>query len=543
MKAINETLRNAFKEPTTQRKGKILVNENFYEVYNVEYFADCYNDGNVIGNCIASQLDFDLPYMPKFDTFKYYDGIWTGSEYEYIDLGTFTVFDERDEDEFNKHITAFDNLIKFNKEFVSDEIYPKTLYQELQNVCNQAGVALNNLNITNGDFIIEDNQFVNGETLKTVLKAICQMSGTYGIIKNDELVLQLKNQTNETLTKNHHEPITWKRRTYGINQLILGLSDVEGEYVIRQDDEDIAINGVHKLVINDNPFSYTQEKRDELIDELFAQVKGFGYVPYEMNGEWLSYLEIGDTINIDDIETMVLRIVGMSPKSLESTISAPSIIDSSIVYLNNTASVKNTLKKTEISVNKQNQTITSISKSVDEQNEKITETIQTVDGMQTTVENTETIAVNSSTKVNELETNLNNNYLTTDQIQSELNTQKDDIDLIKQQQTKFNQTATNLQASITEIVNGGTQILKNTMVTIDIEGIKVATNLDKFSSLLNNKGLFLYGYGYEVARFTNEGTELDNLTVRNYLTAGYHRTEKYIDENGKKWTAQFWIGD
>ena len=258
MKIVSDSIKNALKHPTTQRKGRILVNDNYYEVFNVEYYADAYNEGNVVGNAIASQLDFDLPYMSKFDTFKYFDGVWTGTNYEYVDMGTFTVFDEKDEDDFNKHITAFDNLIKFNVPFIDNRDYPKTIFQELENICNQAGVILLNNSITNGNFEIQDNQFVNNESLKSVLKAICQISGTYATIKEDKLVLQLKNETDESLNKSQHKPITWKRRTYGINQIVLGMEDVDGEYVIRQDEEDIAINGIHKLVINDNPFAYTQ---------------------------------------------------------------------------------------------------------------------------------------------------------------------------------------------------------------------------------------------------------------------------------------------
>ena len=366
MKIVSDNIKNALKQPTTQRKGRILVNGNYYEVYNVEYFADAYEDGNVIGNAIASQLDFDLPYMDKFDSFKYFDGVWTGNEYEYVDMGTFTVFDEQDEDEFNKHITAFDNLIKFNKFFEEKGTYPKTLYQELKNVCQQANVELVNTSIPNGNFEVENNQFVNGETLKTVLKAICQISGNYGIIKEDKLVLQLTNDTGETILKNQHEPVVWKRKTYGINQVILQLGDVEGEYVIRQDDEDIAENGVHKLVITNNPFAYTQDKRDALIDALFNQVHGFGYIPFEMNCEWLNYLEIGDKIINDDIETIVLRIRGKSPKSLESMISAPAIIDSAVEYVNNANSIKNQINRTEIIVDKQNQEIELIASKTEE---------------------------------------------------------------------------------------------------------------------------------------------------------------------------------
>ena len=371
MKIVSDNLKNALDRPTTQRKGRILVNGNYYDVYNVEYYADCYDEGNAIGNAIASQLDFDLPYMSRFDTFQYFDGVWTGNEYEYVDFGTFTVFDEKDQDEFNKHITAFDNLIKFNTPFVDKQDYPKTLYEELVNVCEQAGVELENSNIVNGSFIVENNQFVGGENLKTVLKAICGISGNYAIIKDNKVKLQLRNETDVIIKKTHHKPITWKRRSYGFNQLIIGMKDIEGEYSIRQDENDIAINGVHKLVINDNPFAYTQDKREELIDELFAQIKGFGYVPYELQGEWLNYLEVGDTINLEGIETTVLRINGKSPKSLESLMSAPAIIDSAVEYSENTSDIRNVLKNTQIIVNKHEGQITQVVKSVEETTGKV----------------------------------------------------------------------------------------------------------------------------------------------------------------------------
>lgn len=393
MKAITEQVKNVFKQPTTKRKGVILVNGNYYDVYGVEYYADCYDEGKVIGNAIASQLDFDIPYMPKFDTFQYFDCIWNGNSYEHIDYGTFTVFDEKDQDEFNKHITAFDNLIKFNVPFQDKYDYPKTLYDELVNVCQQAGVTLGNVSISNGSFIVENNQFTDGESLKTVLKQICAISGNYAVVKNNVLYLQLRNVTNEVIDKSQHEPVDWKRRSYGINQVILGDSQVEGEYVIREDAEDIALNGVHKLEILDNLFAYTQDKRSALIDNLFNQVRGFGYIPFETKGEWLSYLEIGDTINLDGTDTILLRVNAKSPDALNTTMSAPAIIDSSIEYVDNTADVDNRLKLTERSVDKQNQVITDVVSVVDDQNTKISQITQTVDEINSKIQDISDITV------------------------------------------------------------------------------------------------------------------------------------------------------
>jgi hypothetical protein len=485
MKVVNNSIKNALKQPTTQRKGRILIDGNYYEVFNVEYYADAYNEGNVIGNAIASQLDFDLPYIPKFETFKYFDGVWTGANYEYIDMGIFHVFDEQDEDDFNKHITAFDNLIKFNAPFQDVGGYPKKLFHELQNICNQAGVNLTNTNIPNGNFEVVNNQFTNGESLKTVLKAICQIAGMYAIIKNDEVVLQLKNQTNEVINKEQHEPTIWKRRNYGINQVILGLSDVEGEYVIREDKNDIAQNGVHKLVINDNPFAYTETKRDELIDELFNQVRGFGYIPYEVKGEWLNYLEIGDTITIDDVETIILRINGKSPKALESMMSAPAIIDSSIEYVNNTNTVKNQLIRTEISVDKQNQQIEAVVSQTDEQNQKITQITQTTNDLNISISNQQTTFDSLNNKIVELEGTL------------------DDM--------SFN---------------------------FSTKGLAVGTSSDETNSLLDNTGIKVYGYTRLTSIFNNKGSGIDKLIVTGTAQIGYLKFIK-TQESGEKYTDIF----
>lgn len=516
MKIVSDNLKNALDKPTTQRKGRILVGDNYYDVYNVEYYADCYDDGNVIGNAIASQLDFDLPYMPRFDTFQYFDGVWTGNEYEYVDFGTFNVFDEKDQDEFNKHITAFDNLIKFNAPFIAKEDYPKTLYEELVNICEQAGVELENISITNGSFILENNQFVGGENLKTVLKAICGISGNYAIIKDDILKLQLKNDTDIIISKSQHKPMTWKRRSYGFNQVIIGMKDVEGEYSIRQDVEDIETNGVHKLVINDNPFAYTPEKREELIDELFTQIKGFGYVPYELEGEWLNYVEVGDVVAIEGIETMVLRINGKSPNSVESLMSAPAIIDSAVDYVDNTADLYNTLRNYRIVIDRHEGTITQIASETSSINNKLNENSNQINTIATQVtQNAESV----TTSIQQLTQTINTNNTN---VQNDIN-------------------------NINDKLNNGVEKVKNTLVTIDINGITVATNTSAIQTLMaNNKfaiqtqsgtQLAFIGYDEELGKTV---ARMDNLTVTNYFTAGYHRQEKMTEKRRTGW---FFVGD
>lgn len=554
MRIVSNNLKNALKQPTVQRKGKILVNNNYYEVYNLEYFADCYNEGNVVGNAIAFQLEFDMPTIEKFDTFKYYDGVWTGNDYEFVDMGTFNVFDENDEDEFNTHITAFDNLIKFNVPFIDKQDYPKSVFQELQNICEQAGVELENENIVNGNFIIESNPFIGGENLKSVLKAICQISGTFGIIKNDKLYLQLKNETTEVLNKGEHEPVVWKRRTYGINQLILGMADVEGEYVLRQDDDDIAINGVHKLVINDNPFVFTEEKRNLAIDNLFEQVKGFGYVPFDLKGEWLNYIEIGDTITIDNIDTIVLRINGKSPESLDSIISAPAIIDSAIEYANNTNSLEKRVNRTEIVVDKANQQIQAVVQTVEgSASYDLTQDTQYQSNKEYYEFNMiEYVLLQEGVDYNIGDDIVGNvyEYDFTEGLEERVSRNEFNID---SQKTTINIISTNINTE-----NGDIESVKTTTgYTLDKDGLKIKKDANDYNSLLDNTGTYYKDGDTIVSQTTKDGTITKDMVlygkyyygVREDLDVANFKkddamfvAELYTDNNGEEGFGHFWNG-
>ena len=109
-------------------------------------------------------------------------------------------------------------------------------------------------------------------------------------------------------------------------------------------------------------------------------------------------------------------------------------------------------------------------------------------------------------------------------------------------QTQINQINTNLE--------NGVERVKNTLVTIDINGIQVSTNLSKVSTLITNDSfkiipvnnpnepLAFFGYDEKEGR---SKSEMDNLTVKNYLTVGYHRQEKF-EINGEQRTGWFYVG-
>ena len=99
------------------------------------------------------------------------------------------------------------------------------------------------------------------------------------------------------------------------------MSDVEGENVVMRDEESISQDGENSLIINDNPFAYTEEKRKQLITAIFNAVKVFEYKAFTLKGQWLSYLETLDNVQVKDKEdntynSFLFRCYAKSPNVL-----------------------------------------------------------------------------------------------------------------------------------------------------------------------------------------------------------------------------------
>lgn len=197
---------------------------------------------------------------------------------------------------------------------------------------------------------------------------------------DEMLVKSMNNIAVKRLTTNINEPslekqsdyteLVLKRNTHPINVVSIGMSQVEGENITLRDEESIAEDGENYLTINDNLFAYTQEKREQLIVALYEKVKGFSYTAYELKGQCKPYLETGDPIWVLDADgaitsSFLFRFTYKSPNGLESEMSAPSIIKSTVEYQNVPSDLER-IRRTEIIVDKQQGTIDAI---IDKQTE------------------------------------------------------------------------------------------------------------------------------------------------------------------------------
>lgn len=436
MISVNDDIKQAYSLSTTQI-DRIILNDTPYYITNVEYSDNCYQDGNVFGTAEARQLAFEIENSVNLERqeYEYQTGIVVDGNVEWISLGNFITFDtEEDDTNGITKVNAMDNIIKSNVLYDHtslDYSVGVTIKEILEDALEQCGLELGTNSFVNSDFVCYSDQFEDNALIRQVIIACAQISGTFAKIRSDnklylinpnkalygDLVTEediyLKTEkgnklillerridkesgvaeSNTFFDLRDYENTTLKRNTHEINTLVLGLSNVEGENVTVRDEDMIAEDGnENKIVINDNPFAYTQALRTQLINPIFNSIKGFAYTAYELKCQGLPYLECGDSVSVktiegNSIESYVFRYSFKSPNGLDSTIEAPSLTDAEVLY-ENVENLDTRLRRTEIVVDKENQQIQSIVAEIGDRSGKSTTITQDIDGIQSLVQET-----------------------------------------------------------------------------------------------------------------------------------------------------------
>lgn len=375
---VSQAIKNSCKADKNTHTEYIVINNQTIYIKG-KLNATAYKDTTFFGTFNMKVLEFETENTTQFRNrqFEYYKVI-DGNAFK---VGTFITTQVVDNDSKSSiKVTANDFALKFAKPYTSSLDYESgkiTLFDVLEECCTNADVLLDNQSITNGDFIVDSNQFVNGELIGDVICAIAGISGNFGTINNqDKLSLRFTNDTDEVLSD--YTDLNDKRDTWPLTSVSIGTSQVEGQNAVLQDQELIEEYGEHWLTINDNPFAYTLEKRQQLITAIFNKVKGFAYSSFTSKYTYRPYLELGDKIKFKNkagqlIDSIILRY---EMDFDDCTFEAPSITSSSVDY----EIAPNTAKRAEIIANQAEGSITAVTQELQidkDGNSQVIESIKT----------------------------------------------------------------------------------------------------------------------------------------------------------------------
>lgn len=193
-----------------------------------------------------------------------------------------------------------------------------------------------------------------------------------------------------------------KRDTQPITIVQLGMSQVQGVEVEARWEDGIELYGEHYLILNDNPFAYTIEKRQELVNNILEQVKGIGYSSFESKFAFKPYLQRGDKIKFRNkagqlIDSIVLKI---DTDYENITLSAPSIADATVDYT--VIDTEQIARKAEVIANQASGQVTIISNQVREIGQTVDSNYQQITENFTnyyTIEQTNQMLVDAETGV------------------------------------------------------------------------------------------------------------------------------------------------
>lgn len=153
-----------------------------------------------------------------------------------------------------------------------------------------------------------------------------------------------------------------------------------------------------------------------------------------------------------------------------------------------------------------------------------------------------------SERLEQVEKDLNNNYPNNEELEEKLEGQKATI--IEETSTMIQQSASEVTTNIINKVNtDGVTTLKNTLVTIDINGINVAKNDEDVVSLLDNKGLYVSDGKLKedesnlLMKTDRNGAYFKSTTIDGVIKEqGLFQKEIIEDDDFGKGQAGFWIG-
>lgn len=392
------------------------------------------------------------------------------------------------------------NAVSWTTETITFE---QTLKAFLEEMLAPTGIQLGSTTFTNQDFLIKKRPYFENATCRNVLNAISQMAGTFARIGVDnKLYINGFNNTSEELTEDNAFEINEQEQMFGpVNSLTIGmLSSVDGDEIVIDDPTSIETNGRFNITIEDNPFMTNDDEINRAKQGLFNAINGITFKPFEAKYYGYIYWECGDKITENNNDTYILKhsfaLYG------DGNVSAPSLTNTEIKY--QSTSVLSAFKDARIQLDRANSTITSIA------------------------------------------TNMQGLLTSEDLEEFYDKLKKGELKDIQGSISQITQDNERWEANFTKIFNDetgeGTNVgnLKNSTVTIDVNGISVKAYDSVIETLTANDGFYILKNEEPIAYFTTEGIGVDNLTVTQYLTMGNHRVEGY-EENGKR-TGWFYIG-
>lgn len=316
---------------------------------------------------------------------------------EYIIEGKYKV-PKPDTEEVSAHttFTGYDNMKNFDIPYVDNNTYPKRLDDCLESLCQQVGLVLGSKTFPNNSYMIKGNPFTNGETCKTVLSHLVQLTGGFAEIDMENENVYVRNfdisgDAVETIDGNNYDEFKPNNVFGPVNSIRIQMnSGVDGEETIKEA-EGVTDENRCQITIADNYYLTSKEERQAVINGIFNALNGLTYLPIELSYYGYPWLKLGNKIKVKDKNdkeyiTYVMEHTLKYNGAYSGIIKATALTKTQVAYTE-TLSIKQWKRNTELSVSKIEGKITQLTEETTENSQKLTQQEQDINGLKTKVSN------------------------------------------------------------------------------------------------------------------------------------------------------------
>lgn len=302
MQTTSTAYKTKIKEPSREFKCKITIGTKIFtndDIVDIILDRPQPSDGFSIGNTPSETLDLTL--LNNGDTIysanqvKVEIGINTGATVEYLVLGYFNI-DDIEKTNYTTKITAFDNMIKFEKPFFSSISYPATLQAVVNELAAKTGVQFI------GSLPSYTLSKLEGFTCREILGYVASLCGGNAVITRDgKFTIVVPQDINYSIGTDNYFDYKREEVKYKISKISCKAGDTE---LIK------GTLGADSMELTfENPWV-----TDSILNDIYNKLNGFEYLGYTMKWQGDLSLDIGDIVTCTDIKGVVRKLPILSQK-------------------------------------------------------------------------------------------------------------------------------------------------------------------------------------------------------------------------------------
>lgn len=342
-----KTISNNFK-PTIVKIGRqfndlirYTVGNEAIELSQENIYSVTMNYETKILGCTMKQLEISIDRdIPLETIINYQIGLYTGEEYEYINLGNYIVYSsERQEDLNSYKLVCYDKMLLTMIDYTNlDLTFPMTIKDYISALCNFLGLTFTNENeaFTNCDKVLQSDPYLNdnkestGYKFRDVFEDIAEVTASNICINaNDELEIMYVNETNDTIDEEFLKDtnINFEKKYGPINSIVLSRA-ATSDNVYMQNDYSVEHDGLCELRIEDNQIMNFNDRADYL-EEILDTLEGLEFYIFDVASTGVLYYDVYDLFNIQIGSTiypcLMLNDEILRTQGLEENIFTPDI--------------------------------------------------------------------------------------------------------------------------------------------------------------------------------------------------------------------------